>query len=72
MNEEIPETLKLTDREFACLLWNTIYPERKPFKEMLEDSKKEWERWVNIARDIENLNGTSKIKEIKKILQNQL
>jgi len=72
MNEENLEHLKLTDREFACLLWNTMYPERKPFKEIGEDAKKEWERWVNIARDIANMDGTSRVTEIKEILKPQL
>jgi hypothetical protein len=72
MNEENLNHLKLTDREFACLLWNTIYPERKPFKDITEDAKKEWERWSKIARDIADMDGTSRVSEIKEILKPQL
>ena len=40
MNEESTEIIKLTNREFACILWNTVYPERRPFKELDESTKK--------------------------------
>jgi len=72
MNEKSTEIIKLTNREFACLLWNTVYPERKRFKELDESTKKEWERWVSVARDIERLNGIKELKEIKQILKPQL
>ena len=66
-------TNELTDREFACLLWNTMYGhERRPFKDISDSAKDEWEKLVQIARDIAKLDGIECIADIKEILKPQL
>jgi hypothetical protein len=64
--------LILTDREFACILWNTMYPDRRSFGEISESAKDEWEKLAGIARQIEKLEGGHYIKEIKEIVKPQL
>lgn len=63
---------KLTDREIACLVWNTMYGgERRPFKDISESAKQEWEKWASIAKDVLSIKPDN-IHEVKKVLENQL
>lgn len=62
----------LTDREFACLVWNTMYAHtRQPFKDISESAKQEWEKWASIAKDVLSIKPDN-IHEVKKVLENQL
>jgi hypothetical protein len=72
MNEEKLDHLKLTNREFACLMWNTMYPERRSFGEISDSAKDEWEKLARITRSITKLDGVDCITEIKEILKPQL
>jgi len=72
MNEERLDHLKLTNREFACLMWNTMYPERRSFGEISDSAKDEWEKLARITRSISKLDGVDCITEIKEILKPQL
>jgi hypothetical protein len=65
-------TNELTDREFACLLWNTMYPERRPFGQISDSAKDEWEKLARIAKGIAKLEGIDCMAEIKEILKPQL
>lgn len=54
--------MKLTNRESAAIIWNTMYPDRRPFDKLEEDTKVEWERLVEIANSVFRLNGLSEKK----------
>lgn len=62
----------LTDREVACLTWNTMYPDRRPFKELEESTKVEWEKFISIVRDILDIQNDKTIYLIKEKLKDQL
>lgn len=62
----------LTDREVACLSWNTMYPERRPFKNLEESTKVEWEKFISIVRDILDIQNDTQIYLIKEKLKDQL
>lgn len=49
--------MRLTDRETAALIWNTMYPDRRTFDNLEEDTKVEWERLANIANSVSKLEG---------------
>ncbi len=49
---------QLTNREIAGIIWNTMYPDRRPFYEIGESAKDEWEKWVEIASYVFQLNRT--------------
>jgi hypothetical protein len=49
---------QFTNREIACIVWNTMYPDRRPFSEIGESAKEEWEKWVEIASKVFHLNQT--------------
>lgn len=62
-------SIKFTDHELACLIWETMYPERRPFKELAETTKTEWAALGRICRDfitIENGANSTIIEFIKK------
>ena len=63
---------QLTNREFACLMCNIMYPERRIFGEISDSAKDEWEKLAEIARRITKLDGVDCITEIKEILKPQL
>jgi len=49
--------MEFNDRENACMIWNIMYStERRPFNELDESTKKEWERFANISKTVFRLN----------------
>lgn len=36
----------------AKIIWTRIYPERTPWDNLTEETKKEWLRFVAVARDV--------------------
>jgi hypothetical protein len=49
---------QFTDREIACIVWNTMYPDRRPFSEIGESAKDEWEQLIRLASQLFRLNQT--------------
>ena len=68
---EAPPPINFTNREVACLIWNTMYPDRRPFHKLEESAKKEWETLSAFARDVLHIEDCSytTIKEIKNQLK---
>lgn len=63
---------QLTNREVSCLSWNTMYPERRSYKDLEESTKVEWEKFISIVRDALAIENDTQIYLIKEKLKDQL
>lgn len=57
-----------TDFELASLIWETMYPDRRPFKDLEQSTKTEWAALGRICRDfiiIESNANSSTIEFLK-------
>lgn len=63
---------QLTNREVSCIAWNTMYPERRSYKDLEESTKVEWEKFISIVRDVLAIENDTQIYLIKEKLKDQL
>lgn len=63
--------MELENREIACLVWNTMYPDRKPFEDIDESAKYEWTKFVKTTKKVLELNNMDSkfLKEVKSKLK---
>lgn len=64
---------KFTNEELSFVAWNTVYPGRKPYKDISKEAKEEWEKYMGVARDLISLeNNPDLVKKLKEGIQKQL
>lgn len=64
---------KFTNEELALVAWSTVYPNRKPYKDISKEARQEWEQFMSVARDLISLeNDEILVNELKQIIQKQL
>lgn len=64
---------KFTNEELALVAWSTVYPNRKPYKDISKEARQEWEQFMGVARDLISLEDDDNlVKELKQIIQKQL
>lgn len=64
---------KFTNEELALVAWSTVYPNRKPYKDISKEARQEWEQFMGVARDLISLEDDENlVKELKQIIQKQL
>ena len=51
-----PKSGRLSDWEITSIIWNTIYSDRRRFKDLEKDTQLEWEKIITMALDYDNLN----------------
>lgn len=62
---------KFTNEELALVAWSTVYPNRKPYKDISKEARQEWEQFMGVARDLISLEDCPEIVNYLKTIINE-